>query len=553
MHSLDEVGQEADAVRAEIEQLYVRGTAASSAADRKKLAALAEEWDRIGANHVASRLLAALRAADAGSNEAPRALLSAHTSLAVFERVLSLEAAAEAWAAHIEALREGEGDEGDEGEGGEDSGEESAATPGKAAPAPAAGAPSIDDPKGLLALVEELARAVEDLVRTGIPSATESTRAKLDASFKEASRRKLLRLGASLRYVNEEVNRFLTNDPAFSIRRFSLMLHRSWLVARGVAKGLREKNDWLVASLLGSASRAAPPRPVQALEVVTLGVYKRTILNAHTFDFRLRVVGATDAELVGRSLTYSLVFARRTDASAKETTAEGNLELRQSQGFEPKVLCQGAIVKITGCAVITDDRDGGRVVLGPKSTVTAGAAYSNWDALFRFDPGAALARVLGQTPGPLELAVETMEEIVVTDAKLGAEPLRTIDGRRIFAIAGAGGLAFDAVIPDHPYGDDGEEMLSRLRAGLKSRKKPLLYGLAYYEYGRTMFLPLSIFIGGSGASEPEPEPAAAKKKGGAAKPAKNEKKTAPRKADSPDLITLSERTNNQRQLVRSLF
>lgn len=551
MHSLDEVGQEADAVRAEIEQLYVRGTAASSAADRKKLAALAEEWDRIGANHVASRLLAAMRAADAGSNEAPRALLSAHTSLAVFERVLSLEAAAEAWAAHVEALREGEGEEGDEGE---DSGEESAAAPGKVTSAPAAGAPPIDDPKGTLALVEELARAVEDLVRTGLTSATESTRAKLDASFKEASRRKLLRLGASLRYVNEEVNRFLANDEAFSIRRFSLFLHRSWLQARGMAKGLREKNDRLFASLVSSGGGA--PRPVQSLEVVTLGVLKRTIINVYTFDFRLRVVGAKDADLVGRSLTYSLVFPRKADGPAKDLPAEANLQLPQPQKFAPKVLCQGKSVKITECAVILDDRGGGRLVLGPKSTVNEGGVYSGWESLFRFDPGAALERALGHVPGPLDLAAETMEEVVVAGAKLTAEPLRTSEGRRIFGLAGAGGLALDAVIPDNPYGKDGDEMLSRLRAGLKSSKNPLLYGLAYYEYGRTMFLPLSVLIGGAGASEPEPEPAAAKKKGAGAKAEKApkaEKKAPSRAAGGPDLVTISDKSYDVSALVGKLF
>lgn len=551
MHSLDEVGQEADAVRAEIEQLYVRGTAASSAADRKKLAALAEEWDRIGAGHVASRLMAALRAADAGSNEAPRALLSAHTSLAVFERVVSLEAAAEAWAAHIEALGEGEGDEGDEGEGGDDSAEESAATPGKAAAAPAAGAPAIDDPKGTLALVEELARAVEDLVRTGLTSATESTRAKLDASFKEASRRKLLRLGASLRYVNEEVNRFLTNDEAFSIRRFSLFLHRSWLQARGMAKGLREKNDRLLGSLVSSGGGA--PRPAASIEVVTLGVLKRTIINVYTFDFRLRVVGARDADLVGRSLTYSLVFPRKADGPAKDLPAEANLQLPQPQKFAPKVLCQGKSVKITECAVILDDRGGGRLVLGPKSTVTEAGVYSGWESLFRFDPGAALERALGHVPGPLDLAAETMEEVVVAGAKLTSEPLRTSEGRRIFGLAGAGGLALDAVIPDNPYGKDGDEMLSRLRGGLKSSNRPLLYGLAYYEYGRTMFLPLSVLIGGAGASEPEPEPAAAKKKGAGAKAPKAEKKAPKGAAGGPDLVTISEKSYDVSALVGKLF
>ena len=546
MHSLEEVGQEADAVRSEIEQLYVRGIAASSAADRKKLAALAEEWDRIGAGHVASRLLAALRAADAGTNDAPRALLSAHTSLAVFERVLSLEAAAEAWAAHIEALRAAEGDEGEESEG--DGDESAAPEPEKPAEKPAAAAPPIEDPKGALALVEELSRAVEDLVRTGLTSATESTRAKLDASFKEASRRKLLRLGASLRYVNEEVGRFLAHDEAFSIRRFSLFLHRSWLQARGMAKGLRDKDDRLVASLVASGGGA--PRPVQSIEVVTVGVFKRTIVNVYTFDFKLRVVGAKDADLVGRSLTYSLVFPRKTDGPARDLPAEANLQLPQPQKFAPRVFCQGKTVKVTDAAVILDER-GGRLVLGPKSTVVEGGPYTDWDPLFRFDPGLALGRVLRHRPGPLDLAAETMEEVVVAEPVLSAEPLRTSEGRRVFALSGAGGLVLDAVIPDNPYDRDGEETLKRLREGLRRSKSPLLYGLAYYEYGRTVFLPVSLLHAGAGDAAPEPE--APKKKGAAAKAPKDEKKAAAKAAGGPDLFTISDKKFDVSALVGKLF
>jgi hypothetical protein len=553
MHSLEEVGQEADAVRSEIEQLYVRGVAASSAADRKKLAALAEAWERIGAGHVASRLTAALRACDAGTSDAPRALLSAHTSLAVFERVLSLEAAAEAWAAHIDALQDAEEDGGEGADGDDGDGDDSDASAAPAAPAPqkVVAAPPIEDSKGALALVEELARAVEDLVRTGLSSATDSTRAKLDASFKEASRRKLLRLGASLRYVNEEVSRFLANDEAFSMRRFSLFLHRSWLQARGVAKGLRDKDDRLLASLVGSGGGA--PRPVQSIEVVTLGVFKRTIINVYTFDFKLRVVGAKDPDLVGRSLTYSLVFPRKAEAAAKGLPAEANLQLPQPQKFTPKVFCLGKVVKITDLAVTLDDRGGGRLMLGPKSTVTEGAPYTAWKEDFRFDPAAALGRVLGQRPGPLDLAAETMEEVVVSGPSLSAEPLRTSEGRRVFALAGAGGLLLDAVIPDNPYDGDGEETLKRLRAGLRGGGNPLLYGLVYYEYGRTILLPLSIFRAGGGGAEPEPEPANTKKKGAAGKAAKDEKKAPAKAAGSPDLFTISDKKFDVSALVGNLF
>lgn len=555
MHTLDEVGREADTVRSEIEQLTVRGLASSTPAERKNLSALAGEWERLGAGHVASRLLAAVQKADADAKDAPRALLSAYTSLHVFERVLSLEAAAEAWTAHIAALRADEGDDGEGDSGEADSGEEGAGASGlsgagtgpgdKAAgkapnnPSAPTQAPPLEDPKGTLALVEELARAVEDLVRTGLTSATESTRAKLDASFKEASRRKLLRLGASLRYVNEEVGRFLADDGSFSIRRFSFFLHRSWMLARGLAKGIRDNDQRVLASLLLSA--AAPPKPVAALEVVTLGVLKRTVSNMCSFDFRLRVVSAKDPDLAGKSLVYSLVFARK-----KDVPAEAYLQLPQPQKFAPKVFQQGKTIKITDCAVMLDDR-GGRLILGPKSTVTEGASFSDWKDLYRFDPEAALGRVQNARVGPLDLAVEMQEEVFVTGAALGDEPVRTSEGRRIYPLTGEGGLHLDAVIPD---GADGEDLLPRLRAGLKSNRGPLLYGLAYYEFGRTVFLPLSIMKIGSPTKEAPPDPKAPpQKKKSPAKPSGADTKS---EGPAPDLLTLSQKKFDLQSLVGTL-
>jgi len=530
MNSLEEVGQQADTLRTELEQLYVRGLASSSAADWKKLASLAEQWERIGAGHIASRLTAALRAAEAGTKDAPRALLSAHTSLHVFERVLSLEAAAEAWAAYVAAQSE----EGEEGE--------VEAAP-MASPPPAA-APPIEDAKGALALLEELSRAVEDLVRTGVPVATEATRARIDASFKEASRRKFLRLGPSLRYVNDDVGRYLAGDPQFSIRRFSFFLHRSWLLARGMVKAIHDKNDALFASL--AAAPSAAPRPVKSIEVVTLGVLKRTVASAYTFEFKLRIVDAAEPELVGRSLTYSLVFARKTEGKAKDLPAEAYLHLNQPQKFMPRVFRQDKVVKITDAALMLDER-GGRLALGPKSTVTEGPVHTDWPPFFRFNPAVALERVKRHTPGPLDLAVELQEEVIIAGATMSEQPIKTGDGRRLFALSGADGLSFDAVIPDGP---DGEELLPRLRAALKQADKPLLYGITYYEFGRMMLLPLSLLYTGSAAPEAESAPKAqtSKKKG-----TKGEGKAKVKKDGGPEHLMLSDKTFDVSALVGNLF
>ncbi|MFO0587793.1 MAG: hypothetical protein U0441_09650 [Polyangiaceae bacterium] len=542
MHTLDEVGREADTVRSEIELLYVRGLGTSTPADRRKLADLAAEWDRLGAAHVASKLTLALQKADADAKDAARALLSAYTSLHVFERVLSLEAAADAWTAHLEASRAEEGDESDPGESPD--GSTVAPAPNKASPPtdkPAA-APPIEDPTGTLQLVEELSRAVEDLVRTGLSSASESTRAKLDASFKEASRRKLLRLGASLRYVNEEVGRFLADDGSFSIRRFAFFLHRSWMQARGLAKGIREKDGKVLATLLMSG--ASPPRPIQWIDVVTLGVLKRTMANACTFDFRLRVVAASEPDVVGRSLVYSLVFTRKASLPA-----EAYLHLPQPQKFAPRIFTLGKVLKITGCALMLDDR-GGRLMMGPNTKVTEGVSFKDWRPLYGFDPAALLERVQKARVGPLDLAVELQEEVYLQGAEIGDAPSRESDGRRLYPLRTEGGLAVDVVIPS---GTDGDDLLPRLKKGLKSRGAPLLYGLCYYEFGRILVMPLSI-MQMSDPAKAEPEPAAPAAKGKAPKP-KPPPKTAEEDALSngaPALITLMQKSFDMKELVGAL-
>ena len=58
--------------------------------------------------------------------------------------------------------------------------------------------------KALLSLLDELRGAVEELLNTGLTAASKSTVERVDVSFKEASRMRLLRLGSTLRIANDE-------------------------------------------------------------------------------------------------------------------------------------------------------------------------------------------------------------------------------------------------------------------------------------------------------------------------------------------------------------
>lgn len=464
MNELEEVGRTADVIRADLETTFVRGLATSAPADRKGLAVRVEEWERVGAHHVATRLREALRAADADAKDAPSRFLSAYTSLHAFERVLSLEVAKNAWAAH----RLARGEEADDDAGGAE------------APSPdaSASASPLEDPKAAAKLSAELAKIVEDLVRTGLTSATQATRTRLDGAFKEAARTKLLRLGASLRYVSEEVGRFLADDGSFAARRYAFFLHRSWLLAKGIGFAIAEKDARLVASLTSGAS--GTPKPAGGpLEVVVLGVHKRVAKTICTFDFRMRVTKAPSPALSGKSLVFSLVFSRKADVPA-----EAYLHLPQPQRFAPKILRDKTTLAITDAAILPDDRGGGRLVLGPKSTVVPGKTFGGWTGHYGWDPDGAERRVRRHAPSPLDLAVEMQEEIVLEDWLLASEP----DGGASIQTTGVT-LALGL-----PAGDEGTALRARVEAGAKKRKKdkPLLYGTVHYEFGRLVLSPLSL-------------------------------------------------------------
>jgi hypothetical protein len=336
-------------------------------------------------------------------------------------------------------------------------------------------------------MADELVRAVEELLRTGLVSATEATRAKLDATFKEASRHKLLRIGASLRYVNEEVGRYLADDGTFVARRFGLFLHRAWLLARGFAHALRSQNRATAQRLAMGAGGGA--RSIKKIEVVTLGVLKRVVSTACTFDFKLRVVGggADCRDLLGRTVTWSFVFARKTAS----VPAEAYLHLPQVQKYVPSLLLEPKHVVVENCALTSDERGNLRMALGPPSTVSAGAPVTDWAALYQWNVASAHARVVSQNVSPLDLAVETQEEVMLAQWSATLDQDRCSDERTVFRVAPNGGDAatFDAVVAN---GVDGVELKAALTDAAASTTARLpLYGVCYAENGRMTLLPLS--------------------------------------------------------------
>jgi hypothetical protein len=96
MAETDEIVQTIERLQSAFEDLAVRGLRSAGPADLATLTALREEFERIGADHLAGRIGAVIDAIRNDDRAAAAALLRAQASLRVFERVLTLEVAADA-------------------------------------------------------------------------------------------------------------------------------------------------------------------------------------------------------------------------------------------------------------------------------------------------------------------------------------------------------------------------------------------------------------------------------------------------------------------------
>jgi hypothetical protein len=108
MADIDEIVQTVERLDREFTELVLQGLRAVGAKHLTSLAALRDEFARIGAAHLSDRIGTLISAIKADDRSAAEALMKAQTSLRVFERLLTLQAEREMLTATLTYNPEGQ-------------------------------------------------------------------------------------------------------------------------------------------------------------------------------------------------------------------------------------------------------------------------------------------------------------------------------------------------------------------------------------------------------------------------------------------------------------
>lgn len=336
--------------------------------------------------------------------------------------------------------------------------------------------------KLLLSLLEELEKSIEELLLAGLTTASKSTVERLDISFKEASRIGLLRLGSTLRVVNEEIVRFNSGSAQFSPKRLAFFVGRAWVLATAMRKAMLAGDDAEMERLNSSGITDK----VDRLKVVVMGVGKRVVPGVFAgFDFRLRVLEGSGKVKSGESLTWSAIFPMRKESKA-DLPAEAFLHLPQKQKFKPSLLLEKKMVEVTHCAISRQGVGPARLQLTENSVVTAGEPFQEWQKFWQWDVRQAAERLQTYQVTPLDLEVELQEELCANQWEPG--PRQSVeDGYDLLSLR-TEHVPLNARLDRGPSGTPLVGVIEKMAA---KKVRPPLYGLAHYEACMVVFQPLS--------------------------------------------------------------
>jgi hypothetical protein len=365
--------------------------------------------------------------------------------------------------------------------------------------------PETERPK-LRAALDQLSSAVEDVLLSGLTTASDATRQAAQQALQEAGRFRLLRFGGTIRTVVDDLVRFTRKDPTLSRRRLTLFLNRAWLQARGLSHALQVADEPLYDRL----NWTPPAQPLPSVEVVCLGVVKKVTAAVIIFDFRLRVLADSAPVKAGQRLSWSAVCSVK---SGVDIPPEGFLHLSQKQKFTPFQFLERKSMLVKDALVSGDESGVGRLMLTEQSTVKQNLTFSQWSKFLDWSPAPALERLTKHIPGPLDLETELQEEVILRDYEIGTPEAGEEPEQVVYPIT-VGNLLLHGVVGASSEGRALKKNLDDLR---KLKKVcPPLFGLLHYERCRLLLQPLSTF------------------------------------ADNPDYITISKDNVNKAALLKAM-
>ena len=341
--------------------------------------------------------------------------------------------------------------------------------------------PAAERPK-LRSTLDQLAVAVEELLLGGLTTASDDTRRALEQAIQEAARLRLLRFGGTLRVVADDLNRFQAHDPLLSRSRLTFFINRAWLLARGMAHALEKEDE----KEFDRLTHVPGTHPLATIDVACLGVWKKLTATTVQFQFRFRALAASGPVKMGDAVYWSCVQPLRY----KGFVPEAYLYLDQKQKFTPAILLERKTVTLTKLVAVPDDAGNWRLSLTDQSTVTPGAPFTEWGRFLNWTPAPALERLARQTPGPLDIATELQEEVVLREYEIGASTDGDEPGLTAYPIT-AGTLAFHATVGAAAEGKALKGNLDELRK--RGSARPPMLGLMHYERCRLVLQPLTTF------------------------------------------------------------
>jgi len=314
------------------------------------------------------------------------------------------------------------------------------------------------DRERMQGLLDELGDEVERLLLGGMTTANDATREKLSMTLREVSRRRLLRLGATVSNVSREIERHLRSDSEFSARRLSFFIGRTWLLCRAMARALREGDDV-------TFDRLALDRHserVEAVRVVTLGVVKKVVPGSFcAFDFRMRRL---DGDRPGESVAFTEMFPLK---KGQQIPAESFLVIERGKKYRPAMLLEGKVITFRDVDLQRSSA-GLRISRGrpdEAGAVELGEVYDGWASLPAWDPVGARERVATYEVDPVQMPNDLHEEVILDGWSLAA-PRKDDSGapRRIHPVKWSG-LELDGVVSKGVEGEALRKNLERMRKG----------------------------------------------------------------------------------------